>query len=254
MGKKKLLCCILALALACTALAGCASREAGLKALVSKDAALSPQPTASATVTPAPTPTATPEPTPAKEPESAYRPGELSEDGYISTWLGLQFTPPKGMIMLDEEQMRQSMQAGGQVILDEEGQQMMEEAVGRAGYEMMCVSSEGDNVNMLVEEAPVSLSERQYLTLSQSQVEKAFTSQGMTITFGEIFEQEIGGVTFAGLPYTVGLVQPDAGIDMSMDITSFVQIKGKHYVVMTVTSATADGTETILSGFSPLDL
>ena len=36
MGKKKLLCCILALALACTALAGCASREAGLKALVSK--------------------------------------------------------------------------------------------------------------------------------------------------------------------------------------------------------------------------
>jgi len=146
------------------------------------------------------------------------------------------------------------MQAGGQVILDEEGQQMLEKTAGNLGYEMMCVSSEGDNVNMLVEEALVSLSERQYLTLSQSQMEKAFTSQGMTIAFGEIAEQEIGGVTFTSLPYTVKLVQPEAGLDMSMDITTFVKCKGKYMVVMTVTSATADGTETILSGFSPLDL
>lgn len=250
MGNKKLVCCLIALALACTALAGCSSQEASLSALASKDVAISPQPTA--TLAPTPEPTATPAPTSTAAPVSAFRPGELSENGYTSTWLGLQFTAPKGMIMMTEEQMLQAAQAGQQTLYGGDAQELLEQSGLSTSYEMLCLSPEGNSVNILVETTPIALTENQYLTLSQTQLENALGTQG-EVTFGETQEREIGGVLFTGLPYRVRHVQED-GTEVQMEIIAFVKCIDVHTVVMTVTSVTPDGAETALSGFSPLGL
>ena len=139
-----------------------------------------------------------------------YDRGLTSEEGWISKYFGLKFTPDSSMIMTTSEEIDAMMEVGADAILGEEnGKKLYDFTKITNVYEMMAVSLEGTSALVMAEKPLLSnISIDQYVEAVKSQFSK-LTSQMAGLQIGEAVDYEFCGQTFKkmSISYSMSGVQ-----------------------------------------------
>ncbi len=162
---------------------------------------------------------------------AAYEKGTLTETEYTSQWIGMKYTLPEGMSMMDEEYLQSS-------------------SAGNVQMEMQALKNDtsGDNIVLLTEDISASgdMSEADYIEVSKTQM----SALGSDVTFGEVSTRTIAGQEFYELPYN--LTMEISGVSMNMDQSFLCRKQGDRMICITMTYGSEEGMNDLLSGFSQI--
>ncbi|HIU93973.1 MAG TPA: PT domain-containing protein [Candidatus Aphodomorpha intestinavium] len=228
--KKRLIALLLTVLMTAAILAGCVAPAA--------DEEPTAAPAAEPTAEPAAEPTAEPTAEPAAAGEN-YTAGTRTETSYESAWLGLRYTLPEGFVMATDEQINAAMQIGSEM-LDVDGE-LLDAASVRVIYEMMALSADGRNVQIVAEIPSLEdMSAELYVTTLQLQL------PSLGFETGERSTLELCGATYESL---------DASADVegvSVCQRYLVRRVGDRMALITVSAQDQAQLDALLTGFAPL--
>lgn len=141
---------------------------------------------------------------PEQEEKKEYTPGERTDTEYSSEWAGLRYALSDNMVMATEEELNEMMDLGAEALLDgDSGSKLVDYAKLTTVYEMMAVDlTDQSNIIICAEKLALSgVTEKQYLEAVQTQMEDVYS--GYTVTYGDITERELCGMTFSEMSYLV---------------------------------------------------
>lgn len=182
-----------------------------------------------------------------KSTENTYTPGNLTAEYYESEWLGLRFTPPENVSLITKGQMDINMNAGSDILKENLGEDIVNQAVQNTVYEMMAVQEGGfPNVSVAVEDvSKVSVDESTYLNLLKQNLDAA----ELGYSYGEVSERQIAGQVYRTMDTSVFT----NGVDMLQ--TFYLRKMEDKFVVITLSFTTdtkAQG-DTIMNSFTALN-
>lgn len=96
-----------------------------------------------------------------EESEGAYTKGSVDDSGFQSEWLGIRYDAPDGFVMSTEEELEALLQAGGELVYEDEAQTFIDYAKMTTVYEMMTYLPQPDgagnpNLSLVVEKNDMS--------------------------------------------------------------------------------------------------
>ncbi len=167
---------------------------------------------------------------------SAYTPGTLTETGYSSDWLGLEFVPAENMVMASAAELEEMMNLTGEEKQNLDWSQVIE------AYEMMASDPvNGDSVVVMAEKLyDKSTTVGDFIENLKEEI-SALSELG--ITYGEGGTVTIGGEKYTRFEYGISF----GGMTISQ--TSFLRKLDDRMVVITITSSSEDAQEMFLSCF-----
>ena len=240
--KKRLLALLLTVLMMAAILAGCVAPVADEEPTAAPAAEPTAEPAAEPTAEPTAEPAAEPTAEPTAEPAAAgenYTAGTRTETSYESAWLGLRYTLPEGFVMATDEQINAAMQIGSEM-LDVDGE-LLDAASVRVIYEMMALSADGRNVQIVAEiPALEDMSAELYVTTLQLQL------PSLGFETGERSTLELCGATYESL---------DASADVegvSVCQRYLVRRVGDRMALITVSAQDQAQLDALLTGFAPL--
>lgn len=167
---------------------------------------------------------------------NGYKEGTRTETGYVSEQMGLKFDLPDGMVMLNDEEMKQAVPSNAALT-----------------NEMMAVSTtNGDNVILLAEQVANNVTEEKYLEDSKQQLKMGSSSD---IDFEDSSTVTLAGLEFTELSYTrAAPVAAEGSADPGEEQkqTQLFRKEGDRMIVMTLTYSDDAGLGAMLAGFSSL--
>lgn len=179
--------------------------------------------------------------------ETEYIPGERTDTDYTSTVLGLHFTLGANMVMATDEEINSMMQAGVDVMYEDEetGEMILDYTQLSTVYEMVAADiTNGSNVIVMCEKLPLSGIEMdQYIEAMRTQMAQTT----LDVDFGEPEDVDLGGVTFTGLTYSVDSNGTQANQTMLLK-----KVDDRMYAV-TFSYQDPAAYETLKACFSPLE-
>lgn len=240
--KKRLIALLLTVLMTAAILAGCVAPVADEEPTAAPAAEPTAEPAAEPTAEPTAEPAAEPTTEPTAEPAAAgenYTAGTRTETSYESAWLGLRYTLPEGFVMATDEQINAAMQIGSEM-LDVDGE-LLDAASVRVIYEMMALSADGRNVQIVAEiPALEDMSAELYVTTLQLQL------PSLGFETGERSTLELCGATYESL---------DASADVegvSVCQRYLVRRVGDRMALITVSAQDQAQLDALLTGFAPL--
>lgn len=178
-----------------------------------------------------------------KAASDTYVPGQSTETGYCSEWIGLQWMPPGNMVMLSDEDLQEIMYSGLESTYGEDADEVAAQLEKSTVYEMMCSSVFGmPNVIVLTEKPVIkSITAEQYISaLSESLNSMGYTEVGTG-------EQEL-----AGEQYTTVIFELSAGgVDMKQ--MYLARKKDGRMIGITITYMTDEDRDALLECFTAYD-
>ncbi len=144
------------------------------------------------------------------EEKNTFERGTSDENGWVSKWIGLKFTPTEEMVMATADEIESMMQIGADAyIKDEFGEQLVDYAKVSCVYEMMASSIKGDNVMVMEEKLPLSnMDVNQYVTSFKSSFDMTIAED---MVFSELSKYTLAGVEFDKLDLTYSM----SGVQLS---------------------------------------
>lgn len=240
--KKRLIALLLTVLMTAAILAGCVAPAADEEPTAAPAAEPTAEPAAEPTAEPTAEPAAEPTADPTAEPAAAgenYTAGTRTETSYESAWLGLRYTLPEGFVMATDEQINAAMQIGSEM-LDVDGE-LLDAASVRVIYEMMALSADGRNVQIVAEIPSLEdMSAELYVTTLQLQL------PSLGFETGERSTLELCGATYESL---------DASADVegvSVCQRYLVRRVGDRMALITVSAQDQAQLDALLTGFAPL--
>ena len=178
------------------------------------------------------------------EPEKKeYTAGVRTEKEYTSEWMGLKYTLSDSMCMATDEEIRQYMEAGDEMLYSDSGA-IDYENLGIV-YEMAAVdATTAENLSIMVEKLALSgMSEAQYMEAVKQSLAQVDNAE---VTLGEESTCMVAGLEFRRIDYSM-----DLGGQTLMQTMMFRKIDDRM-VGMTFTYLEEASLEAMLSGFSAL--
>lgn len=176
----------------CFGLAGCGSKEKENE----KD-------TVEETKAPEETAEETPEeveetPEETEEPEVVgFQPGVLTDTGYVSEWLKLEYIAPEGVVMSTKEEIDAVIAQNAEQLSQTLDAAAVEAATSATSYEMIATTADGASKVMLLSEPSNGLDVNGYIeTLSAQLTQTGMIVPGEEAQVGET--EELAGITFTG--------------------------------------------------------
>lgn len=164
---------------------------------------------------------------------SNYQKGTVTESGFTSEWMGIQYTLPSDMTMLSEE----TIASGSKDNIQVEMQAYLTDAPSTK------------NIGLLAEDVSkdTSIDENKYIELTKTQMEKAIPG----ITFGEQGKRTIAEQEFYELPYSY--TKDVDGTQTTVTQTFLCKKKEDRMVCITLTYPDQETLDHLLLGFSPFN-
>ncbi len=172
-----------------------------------------------------------------------YAKGTLDGNVYESEWIGIRYEAPEGYSLSTEEEIEEALLAGGELMFDEDAEDVLDYTKLTTVYEMIAQdSTTGDpNVSLTVVKTPYDSLQFVNGTLAQAQ-----TVEGISIT---LLNDEAEIVEVAGKEFEKYATEMDYnGYVMMQDYYFARQDDRMIYMVLTYTDEAAG--EEIMSGFS----
>lgn len=163
---------------------------------------------------------------------SNYQKGTVTESGFTSEWMGIQYTLPDDMTMLSQE----TLDSGSKDNIQMEMQAYKKDDTT-------------ENIGMLTEDISkdTSMDEEGYVAAAKTQMEKAIPG----ITFGEASHRTIAGQEFYELPYSY--TKDVDGTQTTITQTFLCKKIEDRMVCITLTYPDQETIDHLLSGFSELN-
>ena len=180
------------------------------------------------------------------ESPSAYTPGQRTEEGYRSDWIGLEYTAGSAMVLATDEEIASMMNiTEGSTTLGVAGQHASDADSITTLYEMVAVNvTTQANLFICVEKLVLSsITEEQYAAAVQSQIESLYA--GYTITYRENRERQLCGLAFLEMGY---YLEGDDGFAIHQSY--LVRKQGNRMIGIVLSCMDESELETLLSGFS----
>lgn len=177
---------------------------------------------------------------------SAYTPGQRTEDGYRSDWIGLAYSAGSDMVLATDEEIASMMNiTEGSTDLGVAGQHASDADSITTLYEMVAVNvTTQANLFICVEKlAFSSITEEQYAAAVQSQIDSLYA--GYSITYRESTERQLCGLTFLEMGY---FLEDYDGISLYQSY--LVRKQGDRMIGIVLSCTEESELETLLSGFS----
>ncbi len=181
-----------------------------------------------------------------EETEAAYEQGTVTDTGYQSAWLNIQFTASADDVMATQEEIDSLLESGSEVIEENTGVDTSASATTTV-TEMMVSRVDGvPSIQLMVEQLPMAnMTEDQYLTSVQAQLE--------AVDMGYAFDDSFGTRQIAGQDYKVLSAEATYnGVDMIQEYA--VRKQGDRMVafVMTCTPDTQEDAENLYGQFTAI--
>ncbi|MBR6815980.1 MAG: hypothetical protein IKM60_00550 [Clostridia bacterium] len=175
--------------------------------------------------------------------EAVFQSGTISGNIYESEWLGIRYTAPAGMRMSTEEEIRDAMEIGNELLYEDGGDTEWEDVASL--YEMMAADdTTGENINIVTEKPQnKTMDEEAYAELVKLQLQKM---DGTSISIGSVEPCTIAGLEFLEMQYSMELY----GVTFHQSM--FLHKQGDRMVIMTATYFDELGRSLLLSGFSAM--
>lgn len=177
-----------------------------------------------------------------KEEKKEYAPGEFTDTGYDSEFLGFRYTTPEGFTLSTREELDSMMNVAMDAVGDDMNAIQKKYAELTVIYEMMVMNETGSaNANITLEKTSASVDK--YVESFKSQASEL---SGMNITIeGDAEEVEVAGATYTKLTGSVDA----SGVTVKQEYY-FRQV-GDRMMTMTVTNMGDDaGVEALMGGFA----
>lgn len=186
-----------------------------------------------------------------KKPEP-YAKGTVEGNHFESAWLNMQADFSEEYVMATEEEIEQIQSAGSEEMLNEEGQEMMEDAeeAGNVTNEMMVMALTGNpNCTLVVEKLPLeNFTEKQYLEITKEGLQASVTDEIQI----EV-KDDMPTVTIAGVEYMcLEAVMSANGVELNSN--TYVHIKDGYAIVLNATfdASTEQQKDELLAAFKPI--
>ena len=160
--------------------------------------------------------------------DKGYKMGTISEDGWYSSWIGLQYKPSGSMRMVSDQK------------LDE----MLGEDKANSVAEMGAESQSGNSVLVCVEQVSEKQTINQYLNTLKSDLRDGEAS----VKFSSATSQDVGDICFTRLDATLTYKHNIA--DFVCKMTYLVAKKEDRMIVISCFYGNSETVDPILSGFS----
>lgn len=174
-----------------------------------------------------------------------FTPGYRTQKEYKNKSLGLKITLNSRMVMATDEEISNMMQVGADIIKDTElGKQIKDISKIDAVYDMIAVNTiNNSNVMVMAEKLPLSaITMPQYIDNLKQQLE----SVGMTSNYRDVYEQELCGISFSNLTYTMNY----SGVELTQ--TMLLKKVGDRMVAITFSYSEPEMLEDWLKCFSKI--
>lgn len=185
-----------------------------------------------------------------EEEAKPYERGTIDGNHFESAWLNIQADFSDQYVMLTEEEIAQAQSTGSELILNEDGQETLEET-DTTGYEMMVSGLNGvPNCTLGVEKLPLSnMTAAQYLEAAKQNFEQ-MSSADVEITALD----EVPTVAIAGQDYQcLQLLVNTQGVQVNSN--TYVRIQDGYAVLfnVTFTDDTAAQKDELLATFQVIE-
>ena len=169
-----------------------------------------------------------------------YSRGVTTSAGWSSEWLNISYSLNDGFTFATEEQIEEMMQISADAILvDGNGNPIVDYSKVDAIYEMMAYGTDGSNVIVCCEKNKTNLSPKAYIDAVKIQLERA----GMEYSFSGLTDYAIGGKAMKRTDATTDVYGP------TMYQTYLLMPYGDRMVSIIVSSTDRAMIETMLDAF-----
>ena len=177
----------------------------------------------------------------------SYVKGEVTETSWESEYLGMRFECPEGYVMATAEELDQMIEAGGEIVYEDEDSFAIDYAKAVTVYEMSAASEEGiPNVSISVDKIPFGEADVDaYFDAVETQLSE-LQSDDIQYEIGDRSTAEIDGIEFTVL----SALATTSGVTMNQDY--YGRVVEDRVMVIIVTYAEEYGitADDILNGFS----
>lgn len=189
-------------------------------------------------------------------PEPEYSKGETTEEGYSNSFWNISFTPPDGIMMADEEMLKQFMNIGGDAMgMDEEALGDASDALFGA-YEMMAFDgATGTSLAIISQTLPISGMGEDLALQAMLEGVKASSPQAVleAENDGKPVEETLCGIKFKKLAYSMKI----EGVPDLYQV-QYIHIQGKQMLMLVTgygidTKGSKEAMESMLAALTPIN-
>lgn len=187
-----------------------------------------------------------------KEKPKPYAKGTVEGNHFESEWLNMKADFSDQYVMATEEEIAQMQSEGSEIMMNEEGQEIMDEAQedGTVTNEMMVVAVSGTpNCTIVVEKLPLkNMTEKQYLQSTKEGLLSSMTEEVKIAVRGEMPTVVIAEEDYLCLQADISMG------DIVMRSNTYVRIKDGYAVVINATfdADTETQKDEMLAAFQPI--
>jgi len=205
-----------------------------------------PTPAPVSTQTPAPTKEPTPTPEPTKAEILSYEKGVLTDTGFKSEWMGIQFLAEEDIEVLPQEELDETMRLMQESLIGETGGEVLDYEALPMVYEMETVwQDKGLIMQVMVEYlADASVTEADYMEKLREEM-YMFEESGFTYTVDDKkYSEVIAGKEFSNFGYTVYLTDEDR-----LHQENYFKKQGNRMILISIMGESEDGMQELLEMF-----